>query len=257
MSIRRFVFKPSDYDPDYYESEYPSPDYDDDDRWETYIEECITDVDNAYDTAKELYWTVTDDDTGERPAFMEIDIDRQEMYPYGGFPRGGVVVTVDIMDDPREIEAAWAERQGEDWWNTDRDSTPRHRRQALSRYNREMAKAEKMFDGLVDAGFDEKADTGRIGATDAWGVDPHHTTEVPSPYDWPSRSQKASRSGKSAGKTKKSAPASKSQKRDSKGRFVKDSKAPNIKTLSPKSGSRGSKNNPKSKTRKNKATKGR
>ena len=74
MSVRRFVFTPSEYDPDYYESEFPSPEYDDQDRWAYYVEDCVADVDRAHEVAEELYWTVTDDDTGQMPAFMKVDV---------------------------------------------------------------------------------------------------------------------------------------------------------------------------------------
>ena len=231
MSVRRFVFTPSEYDPDYYESEFPSPEYDDQDRWAYYVEDCITDVDRAREVAEELYWTVTDDDTGQMPAFMKVDVEYTEFYTYGTSVRGGVEVTVETMDDPREIKSAWAERQGDYEWNTARDSTPRHRRQALSRFNREMAKAERMYDALVDAGFVEVADTGRVTAMEAWGNDPYRTTEVPSPYEWPSRSRKGSKGRRPAGKPKitglKSVPSgSKAKSRGSKGRSVRKTKIP-------------------------------
>ena len=231
MSVRRFVFRPDRYDPEYYESEFPEPEYDDDDRWTYYQEDCDIVNKEAYEAAKEAYWIVTDDDAGERPAFMEVSVERKEANPYGAFPQGGVEITVETMDDPRWIESAWAERQGDYQWNTARDSTPRHRRQALSRFNREMVKAERMYDALVDTGFVEVADTGRVTAMEAWGNDPHRTTEVPSPYEWPSRSRKGSKGRRPSGKhkaagSKSVSSGSKAKNRGSKGRPVRKTKTP-------------------------------
>lgn len=237
MSVRTFTFVPDRYDPDYYGRLYSEPDYDDDDRWEAFMEDRISELDRALDTARELYWMVTDDDTGEAPAFMKVSIEREEPYPYGAFPDGAVVVTCEIMDDLREIDDAWATRQGEDIWTNSPSPLSRHRHQALSRYNREMSKADRMFDALVEYGFTERGPTGRVTAMEAWGDDPYHTTDVPSPYEWPSRSVRSKGRGKAktgrkvkAAKSKSSKPTSPSvkpkksgktlQRRDAKGRFV-------------------------------------
>ena len=213
--IRTIEFVPEDFDPQFYMDSYGG-EYADQFE-EMYWEDVAYELDRAQDVATDVALAVNDDETGLPPAFHTITIRHEEVYPYGGYPKGGIIVEIECPDGPDELDDLWR-RFSMDRYGAEPDfrDTRGRRNRLLARYDAEARKIDDFVTVLEENGFVEDVSARNRGTSKMpmnAGRNYAAGETFKAPASWPSRSRRPAGKVSGAKAKESSKPRSKGARR--------------------------------------------